>query len=184
MENNFCFESFANLLKGKDVLTSDVEVEEFFEQIYEILDEGTNVFEEKNESEAFERVAEILTYIPVNTFLELKSAKIEMLLKCDESQLKKLCYSYSRNLVNTNDYYDLRKNDFGFDKPFDESEDDGIVDTFTLDENSPNYDERYEAMLKIAAEEEKEIFTKEHLVESFIEKDDFDENDSDEFEEF
>ena len=62
---DFNFKDFLNLLEVKEVLISNDEVEEFFEEICEILSEGTNVFEQMDESKVFERIAEILVFMSV-----------------------------------------------------------------------------------------------------------------------
>lgn len=172
--NNFDFQDFIALLMEKDTLLSIEDAEEFFEEIYEKLDEESNVFEQMGESKVFDRIVEILVFIPANTLLGLKTAKIIILLKCDNFVLKQFCHYFSRNLIVSNDYYDISDNNF-ITKNDDIDEDD--------EEEIPDDPETLELLLAMDSVED--FFeSKDHYVEAFIEKDDFDLDDYDEFVEF
>lgn len=101
---------FKECISKKDTLISDFEAEEFLDDFSEKIEEY-DLLEEFEEDSIWNRIIEILTYITADALLELKVPIICELIRCDISELEKLCHYYSCNLVDTHQFYDVEKND-------------------------------------------------------------------------
>lgn len=98
---------FKILLETKDTLINECETEEFFDEIFEKIEEETELFEELGEDYVWNRVSEILVYVSADALLDLKIALIFKLITCDISELESLCYYYSHNMSDTYEFYGL-----------------------------------------------------------------------------